>query len=123
MRQKFIEAMTYPRMLMSSHIDASDCPMNRYFNPSHGSCQICEQGKECHWLNSNDEFSALVDQPMDALVAAFEFSVDYVDAYLSRENHSLRRCACENCCWLRDARRLIKKYQNKQKRAARNAHN
>ena len=119
MRQKFIEAMTYPRILMAAHIDANDCPMHRYYNPEHGSCQACEQGIECHWLNQNDEFSALVNQPMEALVATFEFSVDYVDAYLSRENHSLRFCACDSCMWLRDARRLIKSYQNKQARAAR----
>jgi hypothetical protein len=118
MRQEFIEAMTYPRMLMTSHIDASDCPMNRYYNAEHESCQLCEQGEECHWLNRNDEFSVLMEQPMEALVATFEISVDYVDAYLTRENHSSRRCACDSCCWLRDARRLIRQYQNKQARAA-----
>lgn len=113
MRQRFIEALTYPRMLMASHIDASDCPMNRYFNPLHGSCQVCEQGEECHWLNRNDEFSVLLDQPMEVLVGTFEFSVDYIDAYLSRENHSLRRCACDSCRWLRNARRLLREYHKK----------
>jgi len=120
MRQKFIEAMTYPRMLMSAHVDANDCPMHHYFNPGHDACQLCKQGEECHWLNRNDEFSVLMQQPIATLVATFEFSVDYVDAYLSRENHSLRFCACDSCTWLRDARRLIKQYQNKQARAVRN---
>jgi len=112
MRQRFIEALTYPRMLMISLMDFNECPMNRYFNPGHESCQICEQGDECHWLNSNDEFSVLAEQPMDALVGAFVFSTDYVDAYISRQNHNPRRCACETCSWLRDAWHLIREYEH-----------
>jgi len=47
---------------------------------------------------------------MEALVGTFEVSVDYVDAYLIREKHSLRRCACDSCRWLRNAQRLLREY-------------
>lgn len=113
MRRKFIEALTYPRMLMTSNMDLSECPMNRYFHSTAGTCNVCDQAVECRWLNRHDEFSVLLDQPMGTLVGALLFSVDFVDAHVSRNNHNSRRCACETCRWLRDARHLIWEYENR----------
>ena len=110
MRQRIIETLTYPRILMSWLMDVSECPMNRYFDPTHRTCALCEQGTECQWLNHNDEFSVLAQQPMDALFQAFEYSVDYVDAYVTRESHSPLRCVCDTCLWLREARQLMREY-------------
>ena len=112
MRRRIIEALTYPRMLLSSLMDVSECPMNLYFESTHGACQACEQGTECQWLNHNDEFSVLAQQPMDALFQTFEYSIDYVDAYITRENHRPRRCVCDTCLWLREARQLVREYSN-----------
>ena len=113
MRQRIIEALTYPRMLMTGHLDEQNCPLNLYFDHEHESCQYCDKGKQCHWLNRNDEFSMLAKKPMDALIRTFEFSVDYVDAHVTRHHHNPRRCACESCTWLRDARHLVRQYQRK----------
>ncbi len=110
MRRRIIEALTYPRMLMMSRMDVSDCPMNRYFNADHPLCQTCRQDQECRWLNSNDEFSVLAEQPMEALFETFLFSIDYVEAHVSREKHNFRRCACDTCTWMRDARHLALQY-------------
>ena len=113
MRQRIIEALTYPRMLMTGHLDERDCPLNFYFDGADDICRYCDQGEQCLWLNRNDEFSILARKPLDALIRTFEFSVDYVDAHVTRNSHNTRRCACDSCMWLRDARHLVREVQKK----------
>lgn len=96
---------------MISRMDLDDCPTNRYFDDENQTCQNCAQAQECLWLNINDEFSMLAEQPIDQLFAAFTFSLDYVDSHISRQNHNTRRCICETCVWVRDARYLARQYQ------------
>jgi hypothetical protein len=117
LRQRIIEALTYPRMLMTGHLGEQDCPLNLYFDDEHESCRYCDNGEQCHWLNRNDEFSMLARKPMDALIRTFEFSVDYVDAHVTQNHHNARRCACESCTWLRDARHLVREFQLKSLRS------
>jgi len=112
MRTRFIEALTYPRMLMTAHIDIETCPMHGYFDKTLDACLVCEKGTECLWLNSHDEFSVLARKPIEALFEAFTFSIDYIDAYITRENHNPRRCACDTCDWLREARHLVREYKS-----------
>lgn len=118
MRRRIIEAITYPRMLVMSESVTDDCPMHGYYNPADGICRNCEQREECIWLNSNDEFTALARKPMDVLLAAFQFGIDYVDAHVTKKNHNPRRCACESCTWVRDARRLAWEYEKSTARPA-----
>jgi len=113
MRRKIIEALTYPRLAMMARLDLQDCPLNRYFSSRQQICQTCEQAKECHWLNVNDEFSMLAEQPIEVLFEAFSFSIDYIDAQVSRKGHNPRRCTCDNCTWIRDAWHLARQYQGK----------
>ena len=117
MKRKIIEAMTYPRMLMMSRWDSDDCRLNHFYSPSHPDCWTCEQGTECQWLNSNDEFTVLANQPRDVLLKALRFSIDYVDTNVSSKDHNARRCVCESCRWLRNSRRMAREYED---RSARN---
>lgn len=118
MRRRIIEALTYPRMLMMSRMDLQDCPMNLYFSADQHICRICEQGVECSWLNSNDEFSVLAEQPIEILFEAFIFSIDFVDAHISRDGHNFRHCACETCSWAKDARHLVRRYKGQSVRVS-----
>ena len=111
MRRRIIEALTYPRILLLANLEVEECPQNRYFNPAHRACQRCEQEKECHWLNCNDEFSVLAQMPMEMLLESLSFCIDYVDAQNTRAYHDVRRCACESCHWVRKARRLACEYK------------
>ena len=111
MRRQIIEALTYPRMLMISRMDLQDCPMHRYFSADQQVCQTCNQGAECNWLNSNEEFSVLIEQPIEALFEAFVFSIDYVDAHISRDGHNFKHCTCETCTWAKDASYLVRRYK------------
>ncbi|GMR17184.1 MAG: hypothetical protein BMS9Abin32_246 [Gammaproteobacteria bacterium] len=111
MRRRIIESLTYPRILMIAQLDPGDCPLNRYFDAGHQRCRECEQGRECRWLSHNDEFSVLAEQPMERLFEAFSFSIDYVDAQVARQQHNFRRCVCDSCAWLRDARHLAREFK------------
>ena len=106
-----IEALTYPRMVLLANLESEACPQNRMFNASHESCQACEQGTDCQWLNINDEFSVLAQKPMDSLYESLEFCIDYMEAACSRSHHNVLRCVCESCDWVRTARRLAMEYR------------
>lgn len=95
---------------MISRMDVDKCPHNRYFADEDRICQNCTQAQECLWLNSIDDFSMLAEQPINQLFEAFSFSVDYVDSHVAREKHNCRRCICETCTWVRDARHLSRQY-------------
>jgi hypothetical protein len=114
MRRQIIEALTYPRILLLANLSDDQCPQNRYFNPAHPSCRLCAQGDECLWLNRNDEFSVMARKPMQTLYESLLFCIDYVDAQCSFTRHNVRRCACESCQWVRDARRLASEYRNRE---------
>jgi hypothetical protein len=113
MRRKIIESLTYPRMLMMSRMDVHDCPMNLYFNADANVCQSCGMDEECRWLNSNDEFSVLAEEPIEVLFDALLFSIDFVDAHVTRERHNYLRCTCETCTWVKDARFLARQFKGK----------
>ena len=108
MKRRIIEALTYPRILMTSNMDVRNCPTRGYFNAPQPLCQLCAQGEECLWLNQNDEFSALMQQPVEILQRSLLFSIDYVDAHIACLKHNSRRCICETCSWVRDARHLAR---------------
>lgn len=111
MRRAIIESLTYPRMMMLSQMDSEDCPMHLYFDPTVPTCRICEQSQECRWLNSHDEFAVLAEQPIQHLYQAVLFCIDYVESQSSLNKHNFRRCPCESCVWLRDARYLTRQIE------------
>jgi hypothetical protein len=119
MRTRIIEALTYPRLLMTSTIDIDNCPMHGYFDKTLDACLVCDKSNECLWLNNHDEFSVLARKPVEALYEAFSFSIDYVGAYVARQHHNPRRCACDTCDWLRDARHLVREYKRQALRGSR----
>jgi len=111
MRLQIIEMLDYPRMLLVANMDYEECPQNQYFNSRHQSCQWCPQGEECRWLNLNDEFTLLAQQSTSKLLDSLLFCIDYVDAQSLHANHDVRRCACESCEWVRNARKLVRDYE------------
>ena len=111
MRRRIIEALTYPRILLLANLDGEECAHNLFFNAAHEGCQHCDRSEECRWLNINDEFSVLMQQPMDSLHELLQFCIGYVDAYCTHASHNVRRCACECCYWVRSARRLASDYK------------
>ncbi len=115
MRRRIIEALTYPRMMLLDNLDGEECPEQLYFNPAREWCQTCEQGIECHWLTSNEEFRVLVREPIESLSKSLQFCIDYVNAQCVDASHNVRRCPCESCRWIKSARRLESEYRHKRR--------
>ena len=107
MKQRIIEALAYPRVLVRNQIDPSECSHNGHFNTMDGECQDCYHNAECEWLHSNDEFVALQSKSAEELEGALEFAIGFVDALCTRRGHQTRTCGCEACIWLRDTEQLF----------------
>lgn len=112
MRQRIIDALSYPRIQVLANLDADECSQNLYFNPAHPTCRHCDQSEECRWLNRNDEFTMLSTKPVEALYESLLFCIDFVNAQCAYANHNVRRCECESCQWVRQARRLAWEYSS-----------
>ncbi len=111
MRQRIIEMLTYPRIMLLANLDSEECPQHLFFNHAHEACRMCEQGEECHWLNVNDHISVLAKKPLNSLYESLLFCIDYIDAQCRYMSHNARWCACESCDWVRGARRLASDYR------------
>ena len=107
MRDRIIETLDYARAIVRSSIVLDDCSHDANFAAGSDECGVCEYASECHWLYSNDEFAALEQKPVEILVAALDFAVDYVRAELTHGGHNTARCRCESCTWLRTGQKLL----------------
>lgn len=106
MKRIIIESLTYPRMMMLSHMDAERCPLHLRFDPGYEKCRGCERLRECQWLTDHNEFQALSEKPVQYLYDAMLFCIDFVESRSTLDGHNIGRCACEGCSWIRDARYL-----------------
>lgn len=106
MKRVIIEALTYPRMAMLSHMDAESCPLQLRFDSDHPECVLCSGANECHWLTRHNEFQILNDKPITQLYEALLFCVEFIGSRMTVDGHNVGRCACEGCSWIRDARHL-----------------
>ncbi len=112
MRQKILQALAHSRAIMRNQIELHDCFHNGNYAANTMECGQCEFEFECHWLCNNDEFVALEQKSMDALIDSLEFAQCYVDALVTRRGHDRRLCRCEVCAWLRKVRRLLREAQD-----------
>lgn len=108
MKQTIIECLTYPRMVMLSHMDAERCPLQLQFDPEFRRCLCCERGLECQWLTDHNEFQALTEKPVQHLYEAMLFCIQYIESLSILDGHNVSRCACEYCHWSRDARFIFR---------------
>jgi hypothetical protein len=106
MKTTIIEMLEFPRQVIRGHIEFETCGHAGNFSSSDPACLVCETRMECEWLYHNDEFVALTEKPLDAVVDAFGLALLYVDACLTRAEHDVGSCRCEACDWLRRARQI-----------------
>ena len=109
-RDQFIEALSFPRKFVRDNMDLIDCKHAGNFANEDATCIHCDQGSECEWLYSNDEFIALADKPVEEHAGALEFALGFVEAQVSFWNHKRSKCPCEACNWLRDTQRLFDEF-------------
>jgi hypothetical protein len=105
-RMMILQFLQFPRRLVQGQVDFDKCKHAGNYAEGDQGCEYCRYALECEWLYRNDECSALAVKSFEEVAAALEFTVAYIDAYLTRAGHSRRSCRCEICVWLKRARRL-----------------
>jgi hypothetical protein len=111
MRQRMLEAISYPRSCVLKNIDHKDCPHDGLFESSSKRCQGCDLGKECHWLSCLDKLSDLDSKPTHAIHASLVFGLSLIEAENEHIQHDSESCACDSCTWARDAQQLAQEFQ------------
>ncbi|UCE89466.1 MAG: hypothetical protein JSW10_01075 [Pseudomonadota bacterium] len=106
MREKIVDALSYPRQLVRDGLDFEVCRHNGQFDSTDPDCLLCDDGPECRWLYDTDEFAALTQRPLNQLVGALEFAILSVTTHNMRWKHKSELCNCEGCNWLREAQEL-----------------
>ncbi len=107
MKERLIQSLVYPRYFVQNHMEIHDCVHSGLYAPNDLRCRECDQREECKWIFSNEEFAAFQEKPIEALLAALEFALDFVDAHIEGPGHKGQRCHCTTCSWLRDAQQLL----------------
>ena len=99
--------LAFPRSYVRARIDLERCKHAGNYAPGDPVCAHCADWIECSWLYKNDAYSGLSEKPMNDLVEALDFAVDFVDASSFRAGHPPQAdCGCDLCVWLDRARRL-----------------
>jgi len=102
-----IQLLEYPRWFIERDVDFTHCRHSGRFDDSDDECVNCHFGTACQWLNQ-DRTPQPEHGPIEDLVAALQTAVDY----LQSRNHHDRGCRCDNCNWLREARRFLHNRQS-----------
>jgi len=106
MRQRLIEALTYPRQLVLDMIEDKDCPHDSLFEVTSERCRQCEVNKECHWVRCLNDFADFEGKPAYTINASVRYGIKLVESLADKPAHQRGVCTCESCAWLRDAEEL-----------------
>ncbi len=106
MKQAILQALAYPRFLVTGHLDLLDCEHAGQYSHDDGVCTECYQAGECEWLYDHATYLSLEERSLEELEAALAFAMGYVDARVTGLGHPTRTCGCEACRWLRKSRKL-----------------
>jgi hypothetical protein len=107
MKDKIIQTLAYPRLLVRGSMSLEDCEHNGNYAGGDSRCDDCEFALECRWLCNADEFAALERKPMEDVLDALDFAVDYVRAQTACAGHDSLTCRCNSCEWLRASELLL----------------
>lgn len=111
MRQRLIEALTYPRMLILEIVGGRNCQHDSEFNPDCADCRACVINAECHWVTWLQSSGDLADKPVHTLSASLRYGIQLVRELTGSGSHDEIVCACEGCAWIRLSERLITEFE------------
>jgi hypothetical protein len=95
--------LEYPRILIERDVDFSACRHGGIPDPDAPECSTCKFGDACRWLNRH-RAANLDEASLTELIDALTTAVDYLQKTTLHD----RRCDCETCKWLQEARALLR---------------
>jgi len=106
MRQKLIEALIYPRLLVMNLIEEGNCSHESLYDATGERCNNCDLDGECTWVKCLQDFRHFDEKPTEALSASLREGIKLVEALHNELRHDETSCICETCIWIRNAEHL-----------------
>ena len=112
MRRELLEALAYPRLLVSRLTEEWESPQHNLFEATGERCHHCGPDVDCCWATCLQDFRKLGDQPIEVLAASLREGIRLVESLQSELHHDETTCTCETCSWIRNAEHLTEECEH-----------
>ena len=106
MKEDIVDLLRHPCKVIVNTIKRADCQFGMKYDDRNARCRSCKLGSECRWLGSFDNVRATDGLSPDALLESLHAGRDVVLTRVA-QSHNVSACACKDCRWLRESRRLL----------------
>ncbi len=107
MRQKLIEALSYPAIMVRQFDESGTYPGESLFDATGQRCHSCEGDGGCSWERCLKDFRQFEKQSDQFLAETLREGIKLVEALHSELRHDETTCHCETCIWIRNAEHLL----------------
>ena len=112
MREKLIEALIYPRLLVMRLIEDGNFPHENLHAATGERCNHCDSGSACGWEMCLQDFRHFEDKTDEILSATLREGIKLVESLHNELRHDETTCACETCIWIRNAEHLTEECEH-----------
>ncbi len=112
MRERLIEALIYPRLLVMNLIEEGNDPHKTLFEATGERCNHCDLDNDCGWEKCLQDFRHFEDKTNASLSASLREGIKLVEALHSELRHDETTCTCETCNWIRNAEHLTEECEH-----------
>jgi hypothetical protein len=112
MREKLIEALIYPRLLVMRLIEDGNFAHDNLHAATGERCNHCDGGDECGWETCLQDFRHFEDKTEEVLSATLREGIKLVESLYSELHHDETTCTCETCNWVRNAEHLTEECEH-----------
>jgi hypothetical protein len=112
MREKLIEALIYPRLLVMRLIEDGNFPHENLFAATGERCNHCDLTGDCGWETCLQDFRLFDEKTTEILSATLREGIKLVESLHSELHHDETTCTCETCNWVRNAEHLTEECEH-----------
>jgi len=112
MREKLVEALIYPRLLVMNLIEEGNYPHESLFAATGERCHHCDLTGDCGWEKCLQDFRHFEDKTTEDLSASLREGIRLVESLHNELRHDETTCTCETCNWIRNAEHLTEECEH-----------
>ena len=112
MREKLVEALLYPRLMVMKLIEDGNFPHESLFAATGERCHHCDLTGECGWVTCLQDFMLLNEKTAENLSASLREGIKLVESLHNKLRHDETTCTCETCIWIRNAEHLTEECEH-----------
>jgi len=111
-REKLIEALIYPRLMVLQLIEDGNFPHDSLYGATGERCNHCDLTGECGWATCLQDFRLFDEKTTESLSASLREGIKLVESLHKKLRHDETTCACETCIWIRNAEHLTEECEH-----------